>query len=86
MKGGDSMLVITFKIAVEKSRADEMRNTLMDSYGIAITEESVSTEKFCWSEPEERVYFKCFAPVSRFDVLAEYLDEKYTGTAILTSH
>ncbi len=78
------MLVIAFSIAVEESRAEEMRNVLMDDYGIAITNEVIYNEKLCWSESVSRVYFDCFAPSSRIELLKDYLDNIYTGTAIMS--
>lgn len=77
------MLVVSFSIAVEEDRADEMRS-IMDNYGIVITGEAVYNEKLCWREPKPRIYFECFAPSPRLEPLTEYLNNTFTGTAILS--
>ena len=78
------MLIVTFSIAVDENRADEMRNILMNDYGIEITKEAVYVEKLCWNEEVPRTYFECFAPFKRIEMLTDYLDNIFTGTAILS--
>lgn len=78
------MLVVSFSIAVDEDRADEMRDIITNYYGISIVHEELRNENLCWSEPVPRVYFKCFAPYSRFEMLAGYVQNVYTGTAILS--
>lgn len=77
------MLIVSFSIAVEVNRADETRS-IMNDYGVAITNEVIYDEKLCWNEAKSRVYFECFAPISRVESLTEYLDNTFTGTAILS--
>ena len=78
------MLIVSFSIAVERDRAEEMQNVLMNDYGIAITKEVVYKERLCWDEPVSRVYFECFASIARLESLTHYLDNTFTGTAILS--
>lgn len=78
------MLVIAFSIAVETDRADEIREVLINDYGVQITKEYKYSEALCWYEPESRVYFDCFTPASRFELLTDYLNKFYDGTAILS--
>lgn len=78
------MLIVSFSVAVDEDLADEMRNTLMDDYGITIVKEAIYNEKLCWAEVKPRIYFECFAPIQRIRSLTEYLDNEFTGTAILS--
>jgi len=78
------MLVTNFSIAVEAHRADEVRDKLVNTYGVMITREFVFEEKFCWDERVERIYFECYVPYSRFDGVTCYLNTVYDGTAVLT--
>ena len=77
------MLIVSFSIAVEVTYADEMRS-IMDNYGIEITNAALYNEKLCWKESKPRIYFECFAPIQRLESLTEYLDNTFTGTAILS--
>ena len=78
------MLIISFSVAVEENRAEEVRNKLMDEYGVAITREGFYTEKLCWHEAKKRVYWDCYTPYSRFKYVTDYLDNEFDGNAILT--
>ena len=78
------MLVINFSIAVEVHRADEVQDKLMNTYGVTVNREFSYKEKFCWAESEERIYFECYVPYSRFDEVTHYLNMVHDGTVVLT--
>ena len=78
------MLIVSFSVAVQESRVDEVRNVLMEEYGVEIVREALYTEKLCWNEPISRIYMDCYVPYSRFEYVTDYLDNEFDGAAILT--
>ena len=77
------MLVVTFGIIVDEDRADEVYDVLMNEFGVEFTNMDISYDEFCWAESEPRVYFECFVPFNRFEGLTDYLDNVFTGIAVL---
>jgi hypothetical protein len=78
------MLVISFSIAVNEEHADEVQERLDLEYGVYITHKATYTETLYRDEPETRVYFECYVPFARFESVTDWLDNKFTGTAILS--
>ena len=79
------MLVIGFSIGVDEKFKDEMRRILMNyDYGIKIRKEHLYYEKDFSGERVPRVYFDCYAPKARLEMLARYLENDFAGTAILS--
>ena len=78
------MIVVRFSIAVAKNQVEETQKDI-NEFGIEIIRTHEYNEK-CMETvlPSERIYFDCYAPVTRLKMLTEYLEKDTTKTVILS--
>lgn len=78
------MLVKAFGIMIEEDCEDEVYDILMNEFGVEFVNRDIRYDELCWPEPEPRVYLECYVPFNRFEAVTDYLDNVFTGIAILT--
>lgn len=77
------MLIKRFSVGVEKDRAEEVMKIIMDNFGIEIIKACDYKESWLFGKETVITYFECYGPHERFKMLCEYLDNEFTGTAII---
>ena len=77
------MLVKVFGIMIEEDREYEVYDVLMSDFGVEFVNRDIRYDELCWPESGPRVYLECYVPFNRFAAVTDYLDNVFTGIAIL---
>ena len=68
---------------IEENCEDEVYDTLMNDFGVEFINRDIRYDELCWPDSNPKIYFDGYVPFNRFDAVTDYLDNVFTGIAIL---